>query len=306
VRVEVSLCRAQPATEILTMRRQITRLITRRLGTNADGVAQHYKQTAPTAYRSLNFMTGNVAYEANVHTEILRHFGFDGSAPGQTPVVVADLGAGTGQSGAKILASLKNMLKYKHAKLLCVEPFPEMISKEAIAEVLHQDHHKDIEFIVGKDAVAFTSSPEYRYTHILLKGCVHHMTPSLSTVFRGIRQQLAPGGRMLIVTRPVETDYPWFERLKSIWRTTQPPIKVLEEAAIAAGLVSVETTVVDYQFTISLPELAGWIRSRVWSEFSMLTDAEMEQGIKELEKKYSGTAVKITFVDRLLFMTAQT
>ena len=111
---------------------------------------------------------------------------------------------------------------------------------------------------------------------------------------------------MLIVTRPVETDYPWFERLKSIWRTTQPPIKVLEEAAIAAGLVSVETTVVDYQFTISLPELAEWIRSRVWSEFSMLTDAEMEQGIKELEKKYSGTAVKITFVDRLLFMTAQT
>jgi hypothetical protein len=45
----------------------------------------------------------------------------------------------------------------------------------------------------------------------------------------------------------------------------------------------------------------------MWSEFSMLSDAEMEQGIKELEQKYSGgTATNaITFIDRLLFMTAQ-
>ena len=281
-------------------------ILRRSLGTSSIGVAQHYKQTAPTAYRSLNFMTGNVAFEANVHTEILRRFGFDANVP-HNPVVVADLGAGTGQSGAKILSSLKNKLKYKDARLLCVEPFPEMLSQEAINEVLPQGQHRDIEFIVGKDAVAFTSSSEYRYTHILLKGCVHHMTPNLSTVFLGISQQLAPGGRMLIVTRPVETNYPWFERLNVIWRTTQPSIKALEEAAVAAGLVSVETTVLDSQFSISLSELTGWIRSRVWSEFSMLTDAEMEQGIKELEQKYSGgtAANAITFIDRLLFMTAQ-
>ena len=39
-----------------------------------------------------------------------------------------------------------------------------------------------------------------------------------------------------MITRPVETDYPFFERIKAIWRTTQPPHEVVVDAMAAAGL----------------------------------------------------------------------
>jgi len=156
-----------------------------------------------------------------------------------------------------------------------------------------------VEFL-SSTAETFSASKGLKYTHILLKEMVHHCADH-DKLFKGIFEQLEPDGKMVVVTRPVETDYPFFPRLREIWSKSQPPIELFEKSVRNAGFSHQATKEHAYEFTVDKDDIVSWIRSRCWSEFSSLTQTEMDIGCDHLIRTMSQT---ITFSDRTLHLIA--
>ena len=257
---------------------------------------------ATKAFKIATIMTSE-EYRAAVHSHIMSRFGFfdEGQHWESREVMLVDLGAGSGVSGAHVLSDLRRRLGGR-ASLVCVEPYPDLIDHEAMRRACPTGPDDAAATHMCLDAAAFAAGPTKAYTHILLNQMAHHLVPNHIGIFKGIYKQIAPRGRMLIVTRPVEIDFPWFERLRSIWRRTQPPVKEFEDAARLAGFQNITTTQHDLPFSVHKRDVYGWIRSRAWSEFSMLSEEEMDLGMAELEDRYKDVET-LTFTDRLLLLS---
>ena len=241
-----------------------------------------------------SFLSSTVSYLASVNEAIMQRFSFE-HFQGRS-IRLVDLGCGTGVASARILASLKQRNEIRPISVLCVDPNSvKLINRESLRRAFPCAVVETLSMSSGTFARLNGT-----FSHILLKEVVHHCVDHLDE-FRGIHSQLEPGGKMVIVTRPVEIDYPFFPRLKEIWRSSQAPISLFEEAVRVAGFAHQETSEHVFQFTVTKQEIIDWIQSRCWSEFSKLTPTEMAAGLDHLEHSYSNL---ITFNDRLLFLTA--
>lgn len=241
-----------------------------------------------------SFLSSTLSYQSSVHETLMQRLSFEHFQGGSIRMV--DLGCGTGVTSARILASLKQRNETRPISVLCVDPHSvALINREALCRAFPGAVVETLSMSSGSFARLNGT-----FSHVLLKEVVHHCVDHQDE-FRGIYSQLEPGGKMVIVTRPVEVDYPFFPRLKEIWRSSQAPISLFEEAVRVAGFAHQETSEHVFQFTVTKPAIIDWIQSRCWSEFSKLTPTEMAAGLDQLKHTYSNY---ITFNDRLLFLTA--
>jgi len=257
---------------------------------STEAVGRHYSKGLHDC-----FLTSTPLYLESVHNEIMNNFDFKLWRGSQIKFV--DLGCGNGASTARVLASLNARNETRPVNVLCVDPHISSVNCES----LHQAFPSSVkaEFL-SSNAATFSALKGQKYTHILLKEMVHHCTDH-DQLFKGIFEQLEPEGKMLVVTRPVETDYPFFPRLREIWSKSQPPIELFENSVRNAGFSHQVTKELVYNFTVDKNDVISWIRSRCWSEFSSLTQEEMDIGCDHLNRTMSQT---ITFYDKTLHITA--
>lgn len=138
---------------------------------------------------------------------------------------------------------------------------------------------------------------------VLLKEVIHHIPqPQWSPLFRGLHHQLAPGGVVVIITRPQEVEYPLFARAAEIWKQQQPPAQPYAEALVEAGF-NVSTNLASYPVQIKMAAWLGMVRNKFWSTFSLCSEQELAEGVAALEERHAAEET-LRFNDNLIFITA--
>lgn len=197
---------------------------------------------------------------------------------------IADVGCGTGNFS-------KLLQEQSHVPVTCVEPSSEMAAKAAE----HGMH------VVVEDALAWGEGVvEPSFGAVLLKEVRHHFTHP-ADVYGSLAKTLAPQGRLISVTRPDDpVGYPFFEAARQRWREgNSASVDSHKDAMRDAGL-EVSSKEETYRVTMSRAEWERLVRGRFWSHFSVFSDQEVEDGIKEL-----GLSDPVEFDDRLIFTVAE-
>lgn len=201
--------------------------------------------------------------------------------------IFVDLGGGTGLYTKLIAkkAELKN-------RALCVEPSENMLSHIV---------HTDIIEPVNADALSFAAC-DTRYDKILLKEMIHFVEDRKS-LFEGIKRQLLPKGKILIVTRPKNTPLPFFKKALETFAQSQPSLLSLEKELMDSNMVPTSSK---ETFVFGMPK-ARWydmLRNRFMSNLQDFTDEEIENGIAELEQKFEKQD-SIEFRDEIIFLSTE-
>jgi len=191
---------------------------------------------------------------------------------------VVDMGGGTGNFSAAF---------YRECELeepvLCVDP-----SRALLAQA--QRHVSEVEPLLA-DGLSFVGMTAYNqaYDRILFKEVVHHFPrDELGVVFAGTFQQLRPGGRLVVMTRPHDsTHYPFFHAAHQTWKAVQQDETIYAQELRTAGFdVSVDHA--DYTVTMPLSRWLSMVESRFWSTLHGFSDAEMAEGLKEIKARFLG------------------
>jgi hypothetical protein len=171
------------------------------------------------------------------------------------------------------------------------------------------------------------------YHQVLMKEVIHHIkAEDRVSVFRGLLDGMEPlvaampvnsnsiGARddlsttsplppsLLIVTRPqADIDYPLWDAARRVWALHQPALEDIVQDLEAAGFVDVTGSVHSQPCAIKLSRWEQMVRNRFWSTFSHFSDAELDEGIREMEateRHRLDEGGVLHFEDRLLFISA--
>jgi ubiquinone/menaquinone biosynthesis C-methylase UbiE len=199
---------------------------------------------------------------------------------------VVDLGCGTG--------IFSNALATKVREVVCVDPSPKMLAqlpKTSGALVPVQASAEDI-------ASGGVRLPYDQVDVFLIKEALHHVH-NREAVVAGLARLLAPGGRMLVVTLPTMISYPLFRRALEVFAEHQPDPADIAGAMQAAGL-AVEVTYEIYRRRFARDRYVAMVRNRHMSLLSTFDDAQLEDGIKEIEREHPEEVLE--FDDRFAFV----
>ena len=133
---------------------------------------------------------------------------------------------------------------------------------------------------------------------ILIKEALHHVR-NREAVVAGLARLLAPGGRLLVVTLPTTISYPLFRRALEVFAERQPDPADIAGAMQAAGL-TVEVTYETYRREFARDRYVAMVRNRHMSLLSEFDDAELENGIREIEREHPEEVLE--FDDRFAFV----
>jgi SAM-dependent methyltransferase len=202
---------------------------------------------------------------------------------------LVDLGGGTGLFSRELIAQ-----KHLTGPIYCVDPSQAMLDQiqpgrglipiKASAEQLANGTVEGM-----PDAV----------DAILIKEAVHHFEDP-GTVLKCLAGMLRPEGRILVVMLPVEISYPLFDAALRRFSELQPDPAEIAEAMRAAGLHTVRTGY-EYPLTFAKSRYLDMVRQRYMSLLSTFSDAEISDGIDEIEQRYADQDV-LRFVDRFEFI----
>lgn len=153
------------------------------------------------------------------------------------------------------------------------------------------------------DAWAFAQQPARpSLDRILMKEVVHHLQLGrLDRLYRGLHARLAPGGRLVTITRPVDPPYPLFAAAREVWRRGQPPAELFAAALERAGF-RVERHDERYPLQVERDTWLAMIGRRFWSTFSAFDDEALAAGIAELRAAHP--AGPLRFEDHLIVLVA--
>ena len=102
----------------------------------------------------------------------------------------------------------------------------------------------------------------------------------------------------MIISRPVQTKYPFFEKIHHFWKLTQTPYENVVLSMKEAGFdVSVEMTTLP--ITLQKQDWLSFIKNKTWSVFSMCSEQEMNDGLSMLDTELEDS---ITFNETLIFI----
>ena len=199
---------------------------------------------------------------------------------------VVDLGCGTG--------IFSNALATQAREVVCVDPSPEMLA---------QLPRTSGAFVPVQASAEDVASGQVRlpYDHVdffLIKEALHHVH-NREAVVAGLAQLLSSGARMLVVTLPAMISYPLFRRALEVFAEQQPDPADIAGAMQAAGL-AVEMTYETYRRQFARDRYVAMVRSRYMSLLSKFDDAELENGIKEIEREHPEEILE--FDDRFAFV----
>ena len=141
-----------------------------------------------------------------------------------------------------------------------------------------------------------------KYDRVYIRGALHHFNRSrLTDTLLGLLNKLKIGGKLLI-EKPADTfnclPYPTevIDLMNGMEPSREDTIKLLQDA----GYVLLESHRHQFAVVKEKAELFETFRKRLCSGFSMFSDAEIEEGIKEVDQKYPGG--KIMYVDERDFI----
>lgn len=199
---------------------------------------------------------------------------------------VVDLGCGTG--------IFSNALATQVREVVCVDPSPKMLAqlpKTSGALVPVQASAEDV-------ASGRVGLPYDHVDAILIKEALHHVR-NRETVVAGLARLLALGGRVLVVTLPTMISYPLFRRALEVFAEHQPDPADIAGAMRATGL-AVKVTYNAYRREFARDRYVAMVRNRHMSLLSKFDDAELENGITEIEREHPEEVLE--FDDRFAFV----
>jgi 2-polyprenyl-3-methyl-5-hydroxy-6-metoxy-1,4-benzoquinol methylase len=249
----------------------------------------HY-QNAVNVYEEDSLFFLQSSYEQWIMTCLERLFAFQ-----ETPTIrMVDLGCGNGCFTNRFMSYIarKNTIQ----SCTCVDPYIEWLDVAST--------HRNITKILCMNANEFFKMPQQKmnYSHLLMKEMVHHMD-TLSGVFSAVYQQLDDNGRVVVITRPKETNYPFFQRIHDLWKSTQIPYEDVVVHMKESGFdVSVE--MITLPITLRKQEWISFIEKKTWSVFSMCSEEEMDDGLFRLQADL-GDSDTITFLETLIFIVGR-
>jgi trans-aconitate methyltransferase len=217
-------------------------------------------------------------YKAFVITHIMNDLSLSESD------ILADIGGGTGTFTSHLV---------KHANLTqayCIEPSSAMCdeaSKLTNITTLCLDAH---EFIAKK----------VPFSKMLLKEVIHHISER-EDFWKNVYDALPYRGKLLIITRPQNIAFPFFNAAKEVFAKNQPPYELFEDQLRKCGF-EVETTKRSHTFPLIKESWYEMLRYRFMSDLGVFSDKEIEEGIVEIETNYKGETIDI--IDNLIFITA--
>jgi SAM-dependent methyltransferase len=232
-------------------------------------------------YESSYFYKPGTAYQQWLVQKTAHHLALDPRS------LLADLGCGPGY----FTAALRDAAGLEKPPL-GIDP---------IAAFLKQAQARGIDTQIG-DIGSFAVSNQ-KVDRILLKEVIHHIeSEDLQEALSHLYDRLNEEGMLLVITRPVEVGYPFFDAAHKGWQIQQPPITLFTKRFEAAGF-SVKVAEEEYSIKMSRDRWFTMLRNRFWSHLSAFSDEEMEEGIVELIHQL-GDQDPLIFPDRLLFLKA--
>jgi 2-polyprenyl-3-methyl-5-hydroxy-6-metoxy-1,4-benzoquinol methylase len=199
---------------------------------------------------------------------------------------VVDLGCGTG--------IFSNALAAQAREVVCVDPSPGMLAQLPATRGVLVPVHASAEQVASRGV----RLPYDHVDAILIKEALHHVQHR-ETVLADLAGLLAPGGRMLVVMLPTVISYPLFRRALEVFTEHQPDPADIAAAMQAAGLV-VTVTYDTYRRQFAKDRYLAMVRDRHMSLLSEFDDAELENGIGEIERDHPEPVLE--FDDRFAFV----
>lgn len=199
--------------------------------------------------------------------------------------ILADIGGGTGSFTSRIRHEGGCKTAY------CIEPSPPMCeeaSKLSNIQALCNDAHGFLEL-------------KLPFHKMLLKEVIHHISDR-RRFWENAYNALPQNGKLLIITRPQEIAFPFFEAAKKAFAANQPPHRSIENELKESGF-EVASTLRSHTFTLTKSNWYEMLRHRFMSDLGVFSDEEIESGIVEIESRYPGETIDI--IDHLIFITAR-
>jgi len=186
---------------------------------------------------------------------------------------LVDLGAGTCVNALQ-LAQLAEL----EQSVLCVEPVQEML------DVALKQNPDNIETFC-ETAEVFTAR-NIRYDKIMIKGTVHHFPrENLEQIFSGIYRQLNNNGILLIEKVSGKANISsFFKRGHDLHHQTHQGLseRIMEILEGLGMRVEYKTVMADSSKTKA--ETIEYMRNRSVSSWEMLTDEEIEEGVRSIQE----------------------
>lgn len=198
--------------------------------------------------------------------------------------ILADIGGGTGSFTAR----LQHEGAFERA--YCIEPSAPMCdeaSKFSNITAICTDAHGFLEYNIP-------------FSKMLLKEVIHHIGER-ETFWRSTYDALPVDGKLLIITRPQQIEFPFFDAAKEAFSQNQPPHEAIENELLKSGF-DVHTSRRSHTFTLPKKSWYEMLRHRFMSDLGVFSDQEIEEGIGEIESRYDGETIDI--IDHLIFITA--
>jgi SAM-dependent methyltransferase len=246
--------------------------------TSSDKTQAHYDRLAASydqnwAYSPpyIDWMTGCILDRAAI----------------QLGQVVVDIGCGTGLY-ARGLAAVGGTV-------ICADPSQAMLDQLPGNPAL-----LPVRASAQEIAARHVTLPAEPLDVIVIKEAIHHVPASdQAAVLGGLAGLLAPGGRIVIAMLPARIGYPLFTAALRRFEHLQPDPAGIEAMLSAAGLET-ELTYDSYPLSFEKDRYLAMVRNRYMSLLASFTDAELEDGIAEIRKRYPGNHLE--FADRFAFI----
>lgn len=197
---------------------------------------------------------------------------------------LADIGGGTGSFTSRLAKEACLLRAY------CIEPSSAMCEEAAkLSNVT----------AVCSDAHTFIAS-HTSFSKLLFKEVIHHIRDR-ENFWKAVYTSLPNDGKILIITRPKNIAFPFFEAAKIEFARNQPSQDILENELKDGGF-SVTIHLRNHTFTLPKYDWYTMLRHRFMSDLGAFSDKEIEEGIVEIEQKYPEETIDI--IDNLIFITA--
>lgn len=198
--------------------------------------------------------------------------------------ILADIGGGTGSFTSRLADEAHLLEAY------CIEPSSAMCEEAAKLNNITA---------LCSDAHTFLST-HTPFTKMLFKEVIHHIKDR-DLFWKNVYHLLPHNGKVLIITRPQNIAFPFFEKAKIEFSRNQPSQNLLENELIDGGF-SIAVHHRSHTFTLSKKDWYTMLRHRFMSDLGVFSDKEIEEGIIEIEKSHPTETIEI--IDNLIFIIA--
>ena len=245
------------------------------LNEQTSKIQKHYQKIANKYDKSWEYSDSFINF---ISQKILKYLNLKPSD------IFVDLGCGTGIYTKKI----QELVNFTNP-VLCVD-----ISSKMLKQIPHKQNLQTIEM----DAIEFTRSSEI-YDKVLMQYMIHHVK-NREELISNLFNKLNNEGQILIIRLGGIIDYPLFVEAKKRYEYAYKSSDTLVQSMRNVGFkTSIEN--IDYNVSLEKNKYLEMVEERYMSILSSFNDVEIKEGIKEIDRKYSGQTI-LSFPEHILFI----